>query len=302
VTSSAEAAREACQQVGLSPAGIRVVHEHATAVITHDAAGIAIRVSGPGFGREAARRAVAVAGWLAAQGFPATAPVPGLAPVEASGRIVTFWRYYPQPEGESPPVAALGSLLRDLHSMSPPPVNLPPYRPLEDLGAALAQGNTIAEDDRAWLLRRRSELISAYQQLNTALGIGMIHGDAYPGNLLWDGNRVLLGDWDEAATGPRELDLANTYQGQRFGRSEMELRAFADAYGHDLREWPGFGLLVEMRDLHTLGSFIRRAGTGSDSARTELAYRIKTLKTLDTDARWHAAQLCGRPQLMHVPS
>ena len=280
--------------MGLSPAGIRVVHEHATAVIAHDAAGVAIRVSGPGFAREAARRAVAVAGWLAAQGFPATGPVPGLAPVDASGRVVTFWRFYPQPDGEPPPVAALGSLLRDLHSMAPPPVDLPPYRPLEDLAAALAQGSAIAGEDRAWLLQRRSELISAYQQLNTSLGTGMIHGDAYPGNLLWDGDRVLLGDWDEAATGLRELDLANTYQGRRFGRREMDLQAFGDAYGYDLRQWPGFRLLVEMRDLHTLGSFIRLAGAGSDSARTELAYRIQTLKTLDTDARWHAAQL-SRP-------
>ncbi|MEV4927880.1 phosphotransferase family protein [Streptomyces roseoverticillatus] len=59
-----------------------------------------------------------------------------------------------------------------------------------------------------------------------------MHGDAYPGNTLWDGESVRLGDWDEAATGPRELDLANTHQGARFGRTPAAIDAFTSAYGH----------------------------------------------------------------------
>ncbi len=51
-------------------------------------------------------------------------------------------------------------------------------------------------------------VLTAYRQVDSALGLGFIHGDAYPGNTLWDGERVRLGDWDEVARGPRELDLA----------------------------------------------------------------------------------------------
>ena len=118
----------------------------------------------------------------------------------------------------------------------------------------------------------------------------MIHGDAYPGNMLWDGDQVILGDWDETATSPRELDLVNIYlQGKRFGRPEAELEEFAAAYGYDVTAWPGFGVLLDMRSLHTLGSFIRRAAAGNRSARAELAHRVRTLKAGDTEAAWHAA-------------
>ena len=52
------------------------------------------------------------------------------------------------------------------------------------------------------------------------LPAGMIHGDAWRGNLLRDGHRVVLADWDEVSTGPREIDLVPTLQGTRFGLPE----------------------------------------------------------------------------------
>lgn len=61
------------------------------------------------------------------------------------------------------------------------------------------------------------ELIAAFEELDYALAPGLVHGDAYLGNCLWDGDHALLGDRDEAAIGPREVDLAN-YQGRRFGK------------------------------------------------------------------------------------
>ncbi|MGW7488995.1 phosphotransferase family protein [Streptomyces sp. NPDC054786] len=78
------------------------------------------------------------------------------------------------------------------------------------------------------------ELLDAYAHLDFPLGQGLVHGDAYPGKTLRDGSAATLGDWDEAAIGPRETDLANTFQGVRFGRTPAQLRAFSDAYGYDL--------------------------------------------------------------------
>jgi aminoglycoside phosphotransferase (APT) family kinase protein len=131
-------------------------------------------------------------------------------------------------------------------------------------------------------------LLDEYARLDFPLGYGWIHGDAYPGNLLWDGDRPLLGDWDEVGTGPRELDLVNTHQGARFGRPGAERDAFTEAYGYDITEWPGFSILREMRDLHTLGSYIRLADTGNERAVTELDFRLDTLKRGHTDAQWNA--------------
>ena len=120
------------------------------------------------------------------------------------------------------------------------------------------------------------------------LGYGWIHGDAYPGNMLWDGDRPLLGDWDEVGTGPRELDLVNTHQGARFGRPQAERAAFTEAYGYDITEWSGFPILREMRDLHTLGSYIRLADAGNERAVTEFDFRLDTLKRGHADAQWNA--------------
>ncbi|MEU2135223.1 phosphotransferase [Streptomyces sp. NPDC018352] len=120
------------------------------------------------------------------------------------------------------------------------------------------------------------------------LGEGMLHGDAYPGNCLWDEatSTVRLGDWDEASTGPREVDLANTYQGVRFGRTKSELLAFRDSYGYDIAAWPGLPVLTQIRDMHTLGSYIKRADRGDPQALQELEFRIGTLKHGVTRPLW----------------
>ena len=61
----------------------------------------------------------------------------------------------------------------------------------------------------------------------------MIHGDAYRGNLLRDGQRAMLADWDAVSTGLREIDLVPTLQASRFGLPVGERDAFI-AYGHDI--------------------------------------------------------------------
>ncbi|MGH3976025.1 MAG: phosphotransferase family protein, partial [Pseudonocardiaceae bacterium] len=153
---------------------------------------------------------------------------------------------------------------------------------------SVAASTFLPARDRGWLLARRAELLGEYEQLDFPLGSGWIHGDAYPGNTLWDGDRALLGDWDEVGTGPRELDLVNTHQGARFGRPQAERDAFNAAYGYDVTAWPGFPILREMRDLHTLGSYIRLAETGNEQAATQLSFRIDTLKRGQVNAPWNA--------------
>lgn len=49
-------------------------------------------------------------------------------------------------------------------------------------------------------------------------------------------------------------------------------------YGYDVTAWPGFAVLREMRDLHTLGSYIRLADVDNEHAATELHFRLDTLK------------------------
>ena len=70
--------------------------------------------------------------------------------------------------------------------------------------------------------------------------------------------------------------------------SAAERRAFTDAYGWDVTAWPGYPLLREMRDLHTLGAFIDRAARGDARASAELRHRVASLRTGDSVCLWHA--------------
>jgi aminoglycoside phosphotransferase (APT) family kinase protein len=278
----------ACTRVGLNPSAARLLHQHATGIWLLPADQTVARISRSSDDRGRIARAVTVTRWLAAQGFPVTMPADVDQPIEVNSACVTFWRYYPQGDRPTPGAAALGRLLRQLHELPQPPVTLDDYVPLVRLGNALTSNPPLADDDLAWLAEHRIRLVVAYRELHSQLGVGWIHGDAYPGNTLWNGEQVILGDWDEIARGPRELDLINTHQGVRMGRSDVERRAFTSAYGWDVTAWPGFLVLRQLRDLHTLGAYIERASHDDSIAIDELNHRIRTLRANDTTARWNA--------------
>ncbi|MFI6687983.1 phosphotransferase enzyme family protein [Streptomyces sp. NPDC050485] len=282
------AARHACRNAGLSDRSLIPLGNHATAVYLLREHQVVVRVSRAEH-HERLATSIAVTRWLVDQGYPVTEPADLPQPVHQDGFAVTFWTHYPQPRTDRPAARHLGELLRALHDLPAPPVELPPFQPLASLFATLTDSTSLRPDQRAWLLQRRQQLLEAYRGLDFALGDGLLHGDAYPGNTLWDDQRVLLGDWDEVAIGPRELDLANTYQGIRFGRTQRELDEFGTAYGYDLRAWHGLPVLRRMRDLHTLGSYVRRADRGDEAAARQLAHRVETLRAGRDEACWSAA-------------
>ncbi|MFD5629976.1 aminoglycoside phosphotransferase family protein [Streptomyces sp. NPDC127072] len=282
------AARVACRMSRLADSSLTQLHHHATSVFLLAAEDVVVRVSPISLQRRL-ETAVSLTRWLVANDFPATEPVDVPQPVAYGPYVVTFWRHYPQPEHRAPSAGHLGDLLRALHNLPSPPLALPKYRPLTSFKNSVEHSTYLAPNQREWLTARRKELLDAYGKLDFPLGHGHIHGDAYPGNTLWDIQGVRLGDWDEAAFGPREIDLANTFQGIRFGRTTGELDDFSERYGHDIRQWSGLSTLCEIRDLHTLGSFIRRADQGDTAAAQQLSYRIETLRNMDSQAQWCAA-------------
>ncbi|MFI9311029.1 phosphotransferase enzyme family protein [Streptomyces triculaminicus] len=279
-----DAAHAACRAMGLDTRGLASLRNHATAVFFLPFEDTVVRVS-PSAKTNEVRTAVTLTRWLVDQGFPATEPL--LQPVQLDAFTITFWKHYPQDQRAQPPAEHLGALLRQLHDLPPPPVDLPVYQPLASLSRAVASSTSLSQDIRTWLTETMTALLHAYEGLDSLLGTGLVHGDAYPGNTLWDGASVVrLGDWDEAAVGPRELDLANTLQGIRFGRSQQTISAFTRAYEYDPRTWDGLPVLIAIRDLHTLGSFIRRADTGDPQAGRQLQHRLDTLRAGNRSARW----------------
>jgi aminoglycoside phosphotransferase len=276
---AASALRSSAKLCGLDLRGARLIRLFATAVYHLPAAGAVARVAPVASADTVARLAtsVQVTRWLIGIGFPTVEPLPVGQPIIDGGCAVTFWRYLPQ-EGPAPVPADLGRLLRSLHQLDQPPVPLPAYRPLASFREAIESSHAIDEDDRAWLKNRCEQLLDAYGQLSFELPAGMIHGDAWRGNLLRDGHRVVLADWDAVSTGPREIDLIPTLQGPRFGLPEHQRDAFIAAYGHDIRSWDGYPMLRDIRALSTTSALLRD-GHADPAAHRELEVRLGSLRT-----------------------
>ena len=287
LTQVAESAvSHAAKLCGLDVRGAQLIRLFATAVYHLPAADAVARVAAPASASLVVRleTSVMVTRWLADAGFPAVEPLPVEQPVSTDGCVVTLWRYLPQ-DGFRPGVADLGHLLRRLHSLPPPPVPLPAYRPLTSVRQAIESSRAIGDDDRSWLAERCVRLLDAYDQLRFALPAGMIHGDAWRGNLLRGRNgSAVLADWDAVSVGPREIDLTPTLQAPRFGLSPPEADAFAAAYGYDLRAWEGYPVLRNMRELSTTTALLRNGHADAD-ARRELQVRLRSMRTGD-DRRW----------------
>ncbi|MEU3516731.1 aminoglycoside phosphotransferase family protein [Streptomyces sp. NPDC006654] len=282
------AARMACRASGLADQSLTRLHDHATSVFLLADEGIVVRVS-PLSQQPRLDTAVALTRWLVANDFPATEPADLPQPLVYEPHAVTFWHHYPQPGGSGPPAGSLGALLREFHSLPMPPIQLPRFQPLTSLKSSVESSSYLTSVQQEWLAARREELLDSYGKLDFPLGQGHIHADAYPGNTLWSSDGVRLGDWDEAAFGPREIDLANTFQGVRFGRTAADLDEFSRRYGYDIRQWDGLPVLRAMRDLHTLGAFIRRADRGDEAAEEQLSHRIATLMDGRETASWITA-------------
>jgi aminoglycoside phosphotransferase (APT) family kinase protein len=283
---AAEAALQyAARRSGIDARGARLIRLFATAVYHLPAADAVARIAPVTSPDSVARLAtsVQVTRWLTGIDFPCVEPLPVEQPVTGHSCVVTFWRYLPQDGHESVP-ADLGLLLRRLHGLRPPSVALPDYRPLVSARRAIASSRAIDDDERAWLGERCAQLLDAYSRLSFELPPGMIHGDAYRGNLLRDGQHVVLADWDAVSTGPRELDLIPTLQATRFGLSTGQRDAFIAAYGQDIRSWGGYPVLRDIRELSTLTALLRDGHVDTD-ARRELRIRLQSLRTGD-DQVW----------------
>jgi hypothetical protein len=290
--------RQAAQQAGVDPAGARLVHHYSNAIYVLPAANAVARVTWGGDALELVARSQVVARWLVReQGFPATEPLADTSPVTVDGAVVSFWAYYPQPRDASPPLtsAQLAVLLRMLHDTPSAPVVLLAWIPLTSLQSTAEDGTlsaALTDDERGWILHRISEIREQLAGMEWPLGIGLIHGDAWAGNLLSSPGAspagVVLGDWDWVSIGPREVDLIPTWHAAaRYGKPSSWTSDFTSRYGYDLARWDGFPVLMAMRDLVQLSGPIRRA-PDSEPHREALRQRLDDLRAGRTATTWKA--------------
>lgn len=287
------ALRETCRIFGADSTDARALHHRSNAVYLLPREQIVVRLApDTPVRRQRAQTCVTVTRWLSSQPNPvALAPMPGEQPVYSADAVATFW---PHRSTTPPPsLAELAVLLRHLHTLPAPPFPMPRYKPLQRLREAMMVDQdraqpALADDDRAWLLGRTIELVDTFGTIRFPLGDGLVHADAHTGNLVRDpdNGHGLLIDWDGACLGPRELDLLSAIP-DHFHEPDADRVRFLTAYGYDILDWPGWTLLRDVAELHTLGAYIRLAPS-KPAAATELRHRIRSLRTCDRSAVWHA--------------
>lgn len=280
---------QACQQVGLPHGDAELIRIGSNAVFRVDAAIIA-RVAPSLAHRGNAQKQIEVARWLADIDYPATRALDVEQPVDAGGRVVTFWESI-APETRYAPIREVARLTRRLHDLGvPPALALPVLQPFGAPGEPFPDLPAIPAADAQFLRERLEWARWRFPLLPFTLPAGVVHGDANVGNVLVDDQgRAVLIDLDSFSIGPREWDLIQTalfYDrlGWHTGDEYME---FVDVYGYDLMSWSGYGELADMREIAMTTWLCRKAGDSASTA-AEALKRVAAIRTGSSRRDWGA--------------
>lgn len=290
--SPGEALAAACASVGLDADGAQVLHDRANTVYKLGGQPIVARLRyapAPSPWIDRLLVSVGLTAWLSTLGFPAVRPLDVEQPVNAYGYLVTFWHYLEATGAPWEDVDSLGRLLRQLHALPAPPFRLPAASPLGSLPEDTERCPWLTDAERSWLLARYEHLQVEYSGTSWALGCGLIHGDAYPENLIHTRNQVVLSDWDSVSYGPREQDIVPASIRYRFGHPKAEWDQFCAAYGVRPADLPGLTVLRQMRELRTLSPYIR--STDHAEAQAEVRRRLADLMSGTQTEQWHSLNL-----------
>lgn len=230
------------------------------------------------------RQVVSLAHWLREQGVPTVRLLEHIdQPLEVEGYTVTLWEYLPQTRGIL--AGNIAEALATLHRAPMPPVELPCLDALASIRRSIAHSRILTVEERAILRGKWERLTELAPRLRYEQVPRCIHGDPQHRNTLWDdtANRPVLCDWESAVIGPPEWDLVTIeIHCRRFGRPEHEYRNFCERYGADIREWRGYAVLRDLRELRMITSNARKSAASSWEAK-EVHRRIARLDAGPTE-------------------
>ncbi|MEU5979321.1 aminoglycoside phosphotransferase family protein [Streptomyces sp. NPDC047315] len=284
-------AREVLDAAGLAAAGAAGAPGGAELIALGENAVFAVGDAVVKVGRsrelwERAEREVAVGAWLAAAGVPAVRPAEGGARLVA-GHPVTVWHRLPAAVRPAVP-ADLAPLLRQVHALPAPDFALPRRELLGGVERWLRlAGDAIDPADAAFLRARRDGFAQAAAALTPHLPPGPIHGDALPRNVHVGPDGPVLVDLETFSADLREHDLVVlALSRDRYGLAAEAYDAFTRAYGWDVREWQGCGVLRGARETASCAWVAQHAPT-NPKAREEFTRRVTSLRDADPSVRWY---------------
>jgi Ser/Thr protein kinase RdoA (MazF antagonist) len=287
--SALQALVSASEQVGVDADAAELIRMGSNAVF---------RVSPDVIGRVApssalvdnARKQIDVARWLESIDYPAVRAIDVPQPVEAEGRVATFWRSV-APETTYAPISDVATLIKRLHELTPPAdLVLPQLCPFGLTSDPLPDFPGLSDANEQYLRHRIARARAEFPSLPFVLTPGVIHGDANVGNVLVDtADQAVLIDLDGFATGPREWDLIQTalFYDRLGWHTREEYETFVEVYGFDLLEWPGYADLAGMREI-AMTSWLSQKAADSESSAQEAAKRIEAIRTGGSRRDWGA--------------
>jgi Ser/Thr protein kinase RdoA (MazF antagonist) len=279
--------RAACEQAGLDSDGVELVRLGENAIYQLASAPVVVRIARSADRMRRVQKELCVARWLASADVPAVRVYDEIDQLlMVDDHPVSFWQTVTGGE-PTPTHADLARLLAAFHGLSGCPCDMPGFDPLRITESRLAAPDGVTPEDRDFLRSRCGDLNDQLRHLEFALPQGPIHGDAHTRNLLTDRGQVVLLDFESAATGPREWDLLPTAIAcERYGLAEEQYQEFAAAYGFDVRTWPGYPVLREIRQL-TMTTWIMQNVRESPAAAAEFALRVDSLRERDFERAWN---------------
>jgi aminoglycoside phosphotransferase (APT) family kinase protein len=160
------------------------------------------------------------------------------------------------PELARPPraeiVPRMAATLAELHNADRSNLDLSLLPRQNDAVAALLATQPVYEDETAEE-RAVAETLVAVWPLAARNAETLLHGDFWPGNVLWrDGQLVGVIDWEDAALGDPLADLANTRFELLWAYGADAMREFTRAYTSlrrdlDLTQLPYWDLYADLR-------------------------------------------------------
>lgn len=286
---AAQVLRNACRCAGLNDGGAELIRLGENALFRLASAPLIVRIARSVDYLASARNEVAVSRWLTREGFPVVRTVDDLdQPALIDGHPVTFWHLIAAAD-RSATYGELGTILRDLHSISVPKgLELPSFDVFGRSDLRLDRAVGVAADDIEFLRKRGRELRDRLAQLRFASPVGPVHGDAHTDNLIVDtSGRVHLIDLENFCVDHAEWDLeVSAHEYDRLGWVSSEQYAdFTESYGRDLRDWAGFATICAIQEFKMTTWLIQNICEGEAIAR-EVKRRVASLRDDNAPRNW----------------
>lgn len=274
----------ACSEIGLNPSTVVELRHQTNGVYLLKNEMLVAKVARPEYGIEHTKRTVLTVRWLMAMNFP-TVPLANFdQPIVIDGSAVTFWDYLEQTR----PVRApdIARPLRQLHSLGRPPTAIPALDAIPAIWFSISNESILTEDEHEYLAARCTRLADVAHGLRYEQPSRLLHGDPQHANALWNIDHAVLSDWDSLVIGPPEWDLVTIdVHCRRFNYPPAEYDEFCTTYGRDIRQWDGYQVLRDIRELRMIATNARKSAPGSPSA-VEVKRRISQLRNGTDESPW----------------